>query len=229
MRQTLRMSTPVDNNDTVSGNQKPGSNRQMTTKGFQMCLFMWKCAFRAKRIAESDQGLRFPLHYEIRPIQIYWNFYHQKKKKKKKKKWKFSDRSSDIFHISSRNIDYGYSLEPPRSGGSNEYPQSMFLSRNKKNNVYHCKLPFYYVKVGFKVVNIIQACFRDVQKIELSKYIYMYWTSRKHAYKILIPLNPTFIYKCSKTGIYRGIHCFSYFCSKHRLWVLVRNASARRF
>ena len=25
-----------------------------------------------------------------------------------------------------------YLLEPPRRGGSNEYPQSMFLSRNKK-------------------------------------------------------------------------------------------------
>ena len=31
-----------------------------------------------------------------------------------------------------KNIDYGYSLEPPRRGGSNEYPQSMFLSWNKK-------------------------------------------------------------------------------------------------
>ena len=39
---------------------------------------------------------------------------------------------SDIFHISVQNIDCGYSLEPPRRGGSNEYPQSMFLSRNKK-------------------------------------------------------------------------------------------------
>ena len=34
-----------------------------------------------------------------------------------------------IFHISAPNIDCGYSLEPPRRGGSNEYPQSMFLSR----------------------------------------------------------------------------------------------------
>ena len=25
-----------------------------------------------------------------------------------------------------KNIDCGYSLEPPRGGGSNEYPQSMF-------------------------------------------------------------------------------------------------------
>ena len=31
-----------------------------------------------------------------------------------------------IFLISVKNIDCGYSLEPPRRGGSNEYPQSMF-------------------------------------------------------------------------------------------------------
>ena len=31
-----------------------------------------------------------------------------------------------IFLISAQNIDCGYSLEPPRRGGSNEYPQSMF-------------------------------------------------------------------------------------------------------
>ena len=43
---------------------------------------------------------------------------------------------SDIFHISAQNIDCGYSLEPHCRGGSNEYQQSMFLGRNKKNNVY---------------------------------------------------------------------------------------------
>ena len=31
-----------------------------------------------------------------------------------------------IFLISAQNMDCGYSLEPPRRGGSNEYPQSMF-------------------------------------------------------------------------------------------------------
>ena len=56
------------------------------------------------------------------------------------------------FHISAKNIDYGYSLESPRRGGSNEYPQSMFLI---KNNVYPCKPQFYYIKVGFKGVKII--------------------------------------------------------------------------
>ena len=35
-------------------------------------------------------------------------------------------KNSDIFHISAQNIDWGYLLEPPRQGGSNEYPQSMF-------------------------------------------------------------------------------------------------------
>ena len=38
----------------------------------------------------------------------------------------FQIKKSDIFHNSARNIDCGYSLEPPRRGGSNEYPQSMF-------------------------------------------------------------------------------------------------------
>ena len=67
----------------------------------------------------------------------------------------FRQKNSNIFHISSQNIDYGYSLEPSRRGGSNEYPQSMFLSRNKKNNVYPYKPQFYYIKVGFKGVKII--------------------------------------------------------------------------
>ena len=63
------------------------------------------------------------------PIQIYWKFYHQKNENFQIKK------KVDMFHISAQNIDCEYSLEPPRWGGSNVYPQSMFLSRNKKNNV----------------------------------------------------------------------------------------------
>ena len=46
------------------------------------------------------------------------------------------------FFVSAQNIDCGYSLEPPQRGGSNEYPQSTFLSRNKKNNVYPCNPSF---------------------------------------------------------------------------------------
>ena len=71
------------------------------------------------------------------------------------KKRKFSDKKSNIFYISAQSIDRGYSLEPPRRGGSNEYSQSMVCSRNKKNNVYPCKPQFYFIKVGFKGVKII--------------------------------------------------------------------------
>ena len=35
-------------------------------------------------------------------------------------------RGIPIFLILLQNIDCGYSLEPPRRGGSNVYPQSMF-------------------------------------------------------------------------------------------------------
>ena len=51
-------------------------------------------------------------------------------------------------------------------------------------------------------------------------------SSRKPTYIMLTPLNPTFY---NKTEVCRGIHYFSYFCSKHRLWVLVWTASSRRF
>ena len=37
-----------------------------------------------------------------------------------------------IFLIFAQNIDCEYTLEPPQWGGSNEYPQSMFSSKNKK-------------------------------------------------------------------------------------------------
>ena len=31
-----------------------------------------------------------------------------------------------LYLISAQNINFGYSLEPPHRGGSNEYPQIMF-------------------------------------------------------------------------------------------------------
>ena len=68
---------------------------------------------------------------------------------------KFSDKKNLIFFIFLLKTDCGYLLEPPRRGSSNEYPQSMFLSRNKKNNAYPCKPQFYCIKVGFKGVKII--------------------------------------------------------------------------
>ena len=82
------------------------------------------------------------------PIQIYWKFHHQKLKI-------FEIKNSDIFPISAQNIGCGYLLEPPWWDASNEYPQSMFSSKNKENNVYLCKPQFYYIKMGFEWIIII--------------------------------------------------------------------------
>ena len=65
-------------------------------------------------------------HYENMPIQIY------RKSLTPKKNENFQIKNANIFLISAQNIDCGYSLEPPRRGGSNKYQQSMFLSCNKK-------------------------------------------------------------------------------------------------
>ena len=43
----------------------------------------------------------------------------------------FQQKLLDIFLIFAQNIDCGYTLEPPRRGSSNEYPQSMSWSKNK--------------------------------------------------------------------------------------------------
>ena len=61
----------------------------------------------------------FFTHYENTPIQIY-------RKISPPKTENFQVKISDILHMSAQNIDCGYSLEPPRPGDSNEYPQSMF-------------------------------------------------------------------------------------------------------
>ena len=58
---------------------------------------------------------------------------HAYKKFFDSKNEKFHWKKIDIFLIFAQNIDCGYTLEPPRRGGSNEYPQSMFWNKNKKN------------------------------------------------------------------------------------------------
>ena len=66
------------------------------------------------------------IHYENMPIQYTVIFIAVKNENFQ---WKFFD----IFLIFAQNIDCGYTLEPPWRGGCNEYPQSMFWSKNKKN------------------------------------------------------------------------------------------------
>ena len=88
-------------------------------------------------------------HYKNKPIQNILRILPQKINEN------FQMKNAGSFHISAQNIDCGYLLEPPQQGSTNEYLQSMFLSRNKKINVYPCKPQFYCIKVGFKGVKTI--------------------------------------------------------------------------
>ena len=84
------------------------------------------------------------------------------------KKWKKkSDKNSYIFQISAQNIDCGYSLEPPRRGGSNEYPQPMFLSRNKKNNLYY-STP--HLPIAWRSGSRFEISFSEIMR-ELAHYL----------------------------------------------------------
>ena len=56
----------------------------------------------------------------------------------------------DIFLIFAQNIDCWYTLEPPQRGGSNEYPQSMFWSKNKKNMYTRVNPSFTILKWGVR-------------------------------------------------------------------------------
>ena len=52
--------------------------------------------------------------------------------------------------IYAQNIDCGYTLEPPLRGGSNEYPQSMFWIKNKKNRCTPVNPSFAIYKWGMR-------------------------------------------------------------------------------
>ena len=72
---------------------------------------------------------KFKVHYENTPMQYTEMFWVVKN-------LKFDKNFFYIFFsffFLAQNIDCGYALEPPRRGGSNVYPQSMFWSKNKKN------------------------------------------------------------------------------------------------
>ena len=70
------------------------------------CIFKRKTQFKIR------------YHYENMPVQYTEIF-------KVVKNENFQKKNVDIFLIFVPNIDCGYTLEPPRRGGSNEYPQSV--------------------------------------------------------------------------------------------------------
>ena len=74
----------------------------------------------------------------------------------------------DIFLIFAQNIDCGSTLELPCRGGSNEYPQSIFWSKNKKNR-YTPAYPSF--AMWFKGVYITQTGFPDGEELFLAIFV----------------------------------------------------------
>ena len=89
--------------------RQPGSGRYCVIRESIRQPFISKCNLLTER-------------YSLRK-RAYSNILKTSPLKTEKKK---SDKNSNSFRISAENIDCRYSLEPPRRGGSNEYPQSMF-------------------------------------------------------------------------------------------------------
>ena len=67
-----------------------------------------------------------------RPITLRKHAYSNILKILQPKPENFQIKNSDIFHISAQTIDCGYSLEPPRRGGSNEYHNLCFLAEARR-------------------------------------------------------------------------------------------------
>ena len=92
---------------------------------FDIIFSCWKCIhhFKFAKSYHPDNTCTMPLrkHAYSTVLEIL-----------PPKNENFQIKNSDIFHISAQNIDCGYSLEPPRRGGSNEYPQSMFWAEIRK-------------------------------------------------------------------------------------------------
>ena len=93
--------------------------------------------------AESAQRMVKTSHYE--------NAYSNILKISPPKNWKFSDKNSDMFHISAQNIDCGYLGEAVLTSTHN-----LCFWAKIKSNVYPCKPQFFFcfvffgIKVGFR-------------------------------------------------------------------------------
>ena len=105
------------------------------------------------------------------------------------------------------------------------WPINMFSWKNKEAEGLLMRALFFFQEETRKISSWILLLSEIVESVRKLQWVHL--LSQKHIYIILTPLNTTFFY--SKTGVYSGIHYFSYFAKKHRLWVFVRTALSRQF
>ena len=129
--------------------KKKKQNKKKKKKKKNLWLFMTIKHFCFHKYFIAMLSKQSGIHNENTPIQIYTGKFHLQKLKifRKKKTLIFSN-----FCLKHR---LWVLVRTASARRFSRVPHSVFLSRNKKNNVYPCKPHFYYIKVGFKGVNII--------------------------------------------------------------------------
>ena len=79
---------------------------RMEAKRFRQFSLLKEYQFR-EETCSPDYSIILLCHYENKPIQVYWKFYNQKIEN-------FQIKILIFFLFLLKNIDCGYSLEPPR-------------------------------------------------------------------------------------------------------------------
>ena len=190
-----------------------GRNRFLLVRRMKVCKEYWsRFAFITKTYLYNSNSLK--PHFYIVKLGVYRGIYI-------------------IFYYFCSKHRLWCSLEPPRRGGSNEYPQSLFWAEiwkiseflSENFQFFGGEFPIYLnwrvfimfmgtisysVKRMCKLIWVLFGCSLHITKTRLFKYTENFSTKK---------------WKISDKKFWY----FSYFCSKHRLWVLVRTASARRF
>ena len=82
-------------------------NVLLKTLIIKYCIYADVFTEKKNRVAQIPVNLI--LHYENKPIQVYWKFYNQKIEN-------FQIKILIFFLFLLKNTDCGYSLEPPRRG-----------------------------------------------------------------------------------------------------------------
>ena len=83
---------------------------------------------------------------------MYWKFYHKKNEI-------FQITNSDIFSYFCSKYRLSVLVRTASPRRFQHIPESMFLNRNKKNNVYPCKPQFYHIKVGLRGLKLYRHVF----------------------------------------------------------------------
>ena len=92
--------------------------------------------------------------FTILPLRKLANAIHRDLLSFKKYKEKSAEENVVFFLIFAQNIDYGYTIEPPRRA---KIRNNTFFSAD----FFPCIPQFCYIKVEFKGVYITRTCFRD--------------------------------------------------------------------